>query len=83
MLDMFKRPTDPPEYNGLYALSAAALLATYAAGHFAGECGRLIAVSSLQLEVLSSWVRCVPAHWWLWSCVPWLVTKRTLPDLSP
>jgi NAD(P) transhydrogenase len=36
MLDMFKRPTDPPEYNGLYALSAAALLATYAAGHFAG-----------------------------------------------
>ncbi|PRW58793.1 NAD(P) mitochondrial isoform A [Chlorella sorokiniana] len=36
MLDMFKRPTDPPEYNGLYALSAAALLATYGAGHFAG-----------------------------------------------
>ncbi|KAI7844259.1 hypothetical protein COHA_002057 [Chlorella ohadii] len=36
MLDMFKRPTDPPEYNGLYALSAAGLLATYAAGHFAG-----------------------------------------------
>lgn len=52
MLDMFKRPTDPPEYNSLYALSAAALLATYAAGHFAGECGQLIAVSTLQLKVL-------------------------------
>ena len=40
MLDMFKRPTDPPEYLHLYAVPATALLATYAAGHVAGEgCG--------------------------------------------
>ena len=36
MLDMFKRPTDPPEFNHLYAIPAAATLAAYAAGHFAG-----------------------------------------------
>ncbi len=33
---MFKRPTDPPEYNQLYAIPAGALLAAYAAGHFMG-----------------------------------------------
>lgn len=37
MLDMFKRPTDPPEYNQLYAIPGLAMLATYAAGHFTGE----------------------------------------------
>ncbi|PSC75818.1 NAD(P) transhydrogenase, mitochondrial [Micractinium conductrix] len=37
MLDMFKRPTDPPEHNGLFALPAAAMLAVYAAGHFTGH----------------------------------------------
>ena len=36
MLDMFKRPTDPPEYNSLYAIPAGALLTTYAVGHFMG-----------------------------------------------
>lgn len=36
MLDMFKRPGDPPEYNQLYAIPAAALLGTYAVGHLAG-----------------------------------------------
>jgi H+-translocating NAD(P) transhydrogenase len=36
MLDMFRRPTDPPEYNKLYAIPAAAMLATYTAGHVAG-----------------------------------------------
>jgi hypothetical protein len=36
MLDMFKRPDDPPEYNKLYAIPGAAMLATYAAGHFTG-----------------------------------------------
>lgn len=36
MLDMFKRPTDPPEYNQLFAIPGAAMLATYAAGHFTG-----------------------------------------------
>ncbi|KAL4423593.1 hypothetical protein ABPG77_004633 [Micractinium sp. CCAP 211/92] len=37
MLDMFKRPTDPPEYNHLFAIPGAAMLATYAAGHFTGH----------------------------------------------
>ncbi|KAF6775508.1 hypothetical protein AHF37_05494 [Paragonimus kellicotti] len=32
MLDMFRRPTDPPEYNYLYALPAAALLGSYTCG---------------------------------------------------
>ncbi|TGZ67647.1 hypothetical protein CRM22_004709 [Opisthorchis felineus] len=32
MLDMFKRPTDPPEYNYLYAIPAAALLGAYTYG---------------------------------------------------
>ncbi|KAF5398139.1 Nadp transhydrogenase, partial [Paragonimus heterotremus] len=32
MLDMFRRPTDPPEYNYLYALPAAALLGSYTYG---------------------------------------------------
>merc|ERR1712168_64166 len=30
MLDMFKRPTDPPEYNYLYGIPAAAFLSSYA-----------------------------------------------------
>lgn len=29
MLDMFKRPTDPPEYNSLYAIPATMFLGTY------------------------------------------------------
>ena len=29
MLDMFKRPTDPPEYNYLYGVPAGAFLASY------------------------------------------------------
>ena len=32
MLDMFKRPTDPTEYNYLYAIPGAALLAGYFGG---------------------------------------------------
>jgi NAD(P) transhydrogenase len=32
MLDMFKRPGDPPEYNQLYAIPAVALLGTYGIG---------------------------------------------------
>ena len=31
MLDMFKRPTDPPEYNYLYAVPAAGFLGGYGA----------------------------------------------------
>lgn len=29
MLDMFKRPTDPPEYSALYGIPAAAFLGGY------------------------------------------------------
>ena len=36
MLDMFRRPGDPPEHNALYAIPAAAMLAVYAAGTYAG-----------------------------------------------
>lgn len=32
MLDMFKRPGDPPEYNQLYAIPAVALLGTFGVG---------------------------------------------------
>lgn len=32
MLDMFRRPTDPPEYNYLYTIPAAAFLGAYAYG---------------------------------------------------
>lgn len=36
MLDMFKRPTDPPEFNYLYALPGAAFIGGYAATALAG-----------------------------------------------
>uniref|UniRef100_A0A914EIL4 proton-translocating NAD(P)(+) transhydrogenase n=1 Tax=Acrobeloides nanus TaxID=290746 RepID=A0A914EIL4_9BILA len=36
MLDMFKRPTDPPEYNYLYAIPSAAFLGTYGYGYILG-----------------------------------------------
>lgn len=36
MLDMFKRPGDPPEYTYLYAIPAVAVLGGYAAGKIAG-----------------------------------------------
>ena len=36
MLDMFRRPTDPPEYNYLYAIPGAAFLAGYMGGHLYG-----------------------------------------------
>lgn len=32
MLDMFRRPTDPPDYNSLYLIPASALLGGYALG---------------------------------------------------
>jgi len=34
MLDMFKRPSDPPEYSYLYAGSGAAMVSALAAAHF-------------------------------------------------
>lgn len=36
MLDMFKRPTDPPEYNYLYVLPGAAFVGGYGASAAAG-----------------------------------------------
>lgn len=36
MLDMFKRPTDPPEYNYLYMLPGAAFVGGYGASVAAG-----------------------------------------------
>ncbi|XP_058944433.1 NAD(P) transhydrogenase, mitochondrial-like [Pocillopora verrucosa] len=36
MLDMFRRPDDPPEYTYLYAIPGAAVLGGYAAGKMAG-----------------------------------------------
>ena len=37
MLDMFKRPTDPPEYYHLYGIPAAGSLVFYTAGSMSGE----------------------------------------------
>ena len=37
MLNMFRRPTDPAEYNYLYAVPGAALVGSYAAGQLAGQ----------------------------------------------
>ena len=37
MLNMFRRPTDPAEYNYLYAVPGAALVGSYAAGHLSGN----------------------------------------------
>ena len=36
MLDMFKRPDDPPEFYSLYAIPAGGFAAAYAVGHAAG-----------------------------------------------
>lgn len=37
MLDMFKRPTDPPEYYHLYGIPAAGSLVFYTAGSMSGK----------------------------------------------
>jgi len=37
MLDMFKRPTDPPEYYHLYGIPAAGAMALYGAGSMSGK----------------------------------------------
>lgn len=36
MLDMFKRPTDPPEYNYLYTLPGAMFVGGYGMAHYNG-----------------------------------------------
>ncbi|CAL9701385.1 unnamed protein product [Knipowitschia caucasica] len=54
MLDMFKRPTDPPEYNYLYALPGAAFVGGYGASVAAGY-------SIEQMMYLGSGLCCVGA----------------------
>uniref|UniRef100_A0AAQ6AAP8 NAD(P) transhydrogenase, mitochondrial n=1 Tax=Amphiprion ocellaris TaxID=80972 RepID=A0AAQ6AAP8_AMPOC len=54
MLDMFKRPTDPPEYNYLYALPGAAFVGGYGASVAAGY-------SIEQMMYLGSGMCCVGA----------------------
>ena len=39
MLDMFKRPTDPKEYNHLFGIPAAVFMGSVLAGHFSGAAG--------------------------------------------
>lgn len=55
MLDMFKRPTDPPEYNYLYGIPAAAFLGGYAATAAAGY------TESHQMAYLAASLCCVGA----------------------
>ncbi|KAK2721045.1 hypothetical protein QYM36_003357 [Artemia franciscana] len=55
MLDMFKRPTDPPEYNYLYGIPAAALLGGYAMAASSGY------PESHQMAYLASSLCCVGA----------------------
>ncbi|KAJ0056572.1 hypothetical protein NL108_010365, partial [Boleophthalmus pectinirostris] len=54
MLDMFKRPTDPPEYNYLYALPGAAFVGGYGASLASGY-------SIEQMMYLGSGLCCVGA----------------------
>lgn len=55
MLDMFKRPNDPPEYNYLYTLPAAAFLGAYGYGFATG------ASEIHQMASLASSLCCVGA----------------------
>ncbi|XP_047481904.1 NAD(P) transhydrogenase, mitochondrial-like [Penaeus chinensis] len=55
MLDMFKRPTDPPEYNYLYGIPATAFLGGYAATAAAGY------AESHQMAYLAASLCCVGA----------------------
>jgi NAD(P) transhydrogenase len=59
MLDMFKRATDPPEHNYLYAIPAGALIGGFGAGHLAGysEVG--------QLTMLAASLCCIGGIWGL------------------
>ncbi|XRA99374.1 NAD(P) transhydrogenase beta subunit [Pycnococcus provasolii] len=53
MLDMFRRPDDPPDYNYLYAIPAAALIGGYTAGNF------LAGVDMYNMAYLASGVSCI------------------------
>lgn len=46
MLDMFKRPDDPPEYYHLYGIPAAGALAVYGAGSMSGKFPELDAAAA-------------------------------------
>lgn len=65
MLDMFKRPTDPPEYNYLYMLPGAAFIGGYGATVAAGysieqvlACGTLAQLNSLIIHSLNLRAHC-------------------------
>jgi len=59
MLDMFRRPTDPKEYNALYLIPAATLVGGFAGGYYSGypEVG--------QLTMLASSLCCIGGIWGL------------------
>lgn len=46
MLDMFKRPDDPPEYYHYYGIPAASTIALYGAGNYSGAYPQLDAAAS-------------------------------------
>lgn len=52
MLDMFKRPTDPPEYYHLYGIPAAGSLALYGAGTMSGAYPQLDAAVGTMAGIL-------------------------------
>ena len=79
MLDMFKRPTDPPEYNQLYAIPGAAMLAVYAAGHFTGACACSCACCVAAAPLLRPWRRHARMGW----LYGWLISIRLLWLLFP
>ncbi|CAL8068243.1 unnamed protein product [Calicophoron daubneyi] len=59
MLDMFKRPTDPPEFNYLYMIPAAALLGAYGYGIY--SVGPVAAAEMNQATYLASSLCCIGA----------------------
>lgn len=52
MLDMFKRPDDPPEYYHLYGIPAGATLLAYSAGSLSGKFPELDAAASTLAGIL-------------------------------
>ncbi|KAL7447544.1 hypothetical protein ACHAXM_010822 [Skeletonema potamos] len=52
MLDMFKRPTDPPEYYHLYGIPAAGSLAFYTAGSMSGHVPEIDSAAATLASVL-------------------------------
>lgn len=52
MLDMFKRPTDPPEYYHLYGIPSAGAMAIYGAGAMSGKFPELDAAAGTLSGIL-------------------------------